>query len=64
MFELSNHENLLKNRIRLLELRKKRLLEASRADDGNSVYWVQSDLLRIENEITEAKRQLAQKKNA
>ena len=62
MFDLSNDVTILKNRIRLLEIRKKRLLDASRADDGNSLYWVQSDLQLLENEISEAKRQLAEKR--
>jgi hypothetical protein len=61
MFDLSNDVTILKTRIRLLEIRKKRILDASRADDGNSLYWAQSDLLRIETEIREAERQLTEK---
>jgi len=61
MFDLSNEPAILASRIRLLELRRKRLLTASQADDGNSVYWVQADLLRLDNEIAEAKAQLAER---
>ena len=61
MFDLSNECAVLKSRIRLLELRKKRLLAASQVDDGNSLYWVQSDLLRLDNEIQEAKSQVVER---
>ena len=56
---MSDEQTVLESRIRLLELRKRRLLSQSQSDDGNSIRWVQSDVLRLDKEIQEAKAQLA-----
>jgi len=48
-------------RIRFLEQRKQRLLSARGDDDSSSAYWTSSDLLRIEDEIRDAKSELAQR---
>lgn len=59
MFERSSDVALLKSRIRLLEHRKKRILDAA-TDHNSSLNWAQSDLQRIEAELSDAKAQLAE----
>jgi hypothetical protein len=63
MFDKSNDIAVLKTRIRHLEQRKERMLASSAAGDTHG-YWLQSDLERIEAQISEAKAELAQKTGA
>ena len=58
MFDLSNEIAILKTRIRMLE---QRIQSVASVDDSNTLYWAQSDLRRIDDEIREAKAQLAEK---
>ena len=44
--------------------RKNDLERVASADDSNTLYWVQSDLPRIEDEIREYKARLAEKEGA
>jgi len=59
MFRKFDEQTVLESRIRLLELRRRRLLSQSQSDDENSIRWVQSDVLRLDKEIQEAKAHLA-----
>ena len=61
MFDLSNEIAILKTRIRMLEQRRQRIQSVASVDDSNTLYWAQSDLRRIDDEIREAKAQLAEK---
>lgn len=61
MFDLSNEISALKTRIRFLEQRKQRLISARGDEDSSSAYWTSSDLQRIEDDIREAKSELAQR---
>ena len=60
MFELSNDIAILKTRVRHLEQRKARLMAASGSDDSSG-YWFSSDLARIDEQLREARVELAEK---
>jgi hypothetical protein len=57
MFERSSNISVLKTRIRHLEQRKERILAQSLADSNG--YWLQSDLARIETQLSDAQAELA-----
>jgi hypothetical protein len=62
MFERSTEVSVLKTRIKLLEQRKQRLLDALRIEGNkHDHYFSQSELERIEYQVREAKLELAQK---
>ena len=63
MFELSNDIAMLKTRVRHLEQRKARLMAASGSDDSSG-YWVSSDLARIDEQLREARVELAEKEKS
>jgi hypothetical protein len=62
MFERSSEVAVLKTRIKLLEQRKHRLLDALRVEGSTrDHYFSQSELERIEYLLQETKLELAQK---